>query len=113
MTEVVYPYNPAMWSGDVGRHNGESSTGAGSEDPFRQDIQVIGMHPYWGRMQAVTNGTDFLRYYAPTYLPQEPREPEDAYSTRVQRSVLSPYTCLLYTSPSPRDKRQSRMPSSA
>ena len=24
-----------------------------------------------------------------------------------------PYTCLLYTSPSPRDKRQSRMPSSA
>ena len=66
MTEVVYPYNPAMWSGDVGRHNGESSTGAGSEDPFRQDIQVIGMHPYWGRMQAVTNGTDFLRYYAPT-----------------------------------------------
>ena len=23
------------------------------------------------------------------------------------------YTCLLYTSPSPRDKRQSRMPSSA
>ena len=24
-----------------------------------------------------------------------------------------PYSCLLYTSPSPRDKRQSRMPSSA
>ena len=24
-----------------------------------------------------------------------------------------PYRCLLYTSPSPRDKRQSRMPSSA
>ena len=26
---------------------------------------------------------------------------------------LNPYICLLYTSPSPRDKRQSRMPSSA
>ena len=26
---------------------------------------------------------------------------------------LNPYLCLLYTSPSPRDKRQSRMPSSA
>ena len=26
---------------------------------------------------------------------------------------LLPKTCLLYTSPSPRDKRQSRMPSSA
>ena len=41
------------------------------------------------------NGTDFIRYYAPTYLPQEPREPEDAYQTRVQRSVLSPYTVRL------------------
>ena len=27
--------------------------------------------------------------------------------------VINPYICLLYTSPSPRDKRQSRMPSSA
>ena len=27
--------------------------------------------------------------------------------------LVSYYTCLLYTSPSPRDKRQSRMPSSA
>ena len=27
--------------------------------------------------------------------------------------ALYEYTCLLYTSPSPRDKRQSRMPSSA
>ena len=27
--------------------------------------------------------------------------------------VVGIYTCLLYTSPSPRDKRQSRMPSSA
>ena len=28
-------------------------------------------------------------------------------------SMINRYTCLLYTSPSPRDKRQSRMPSSA
>ena len=27
--------------------------------------------------------------------------------------TLEPFPCLLYTSPSPRDKRQSRMPSSA
>ena len=27
--------------------------------------------------------------------------------------IVLPVTCLLYTSPSPRDKRQSRMPSSA
>ena len=30
-----------------------------------------------------------------------------------EHSGCSEYTCLLYTSPSPRDKRQSRMPSSA
>ena len=27
--------------------------------------------------------------------------------------VVNPYTCLLYTSPSPRDRTRSRMPSSA
>ena len=32
---------------------------------------------------------------------------------RLLCAVAQPYTCLLYTSPSPRDKRQSRMPSSA
>ena len=30
-----------------------------------------------------------------------------------QKNVATIYICLLYTSPSPRDKRQSRMPSSA
>ena len=32
---------------------------------------------------------------------------------REVQSIPSISTCLLYTSPSPRDKRQSRMPSSA
>ena len=31
----------------------------------------------------------------------------------VRQAVVNVNTCLLYTSPSPRDKRQSRMPSSA
>jgi hypothetical protein len=92
---MKYPYSPSMWPGDPGYHTSGTETGAGNDDPFRQDIQVIGMMPYWGRMQAVTNGTDFIRYHAPTYLPKEPREPEDAYETRVQRSVLSPYTVRL------------------
>ena len=30
-----------------------------------------------------------------------------------ERLAIESYLCLLYTSPSPRDKRQSRMPSSA
>ena len=39
------------------------------------------------------------------------------YQRMQNKNVLFPFafhcTCLLYTSPSPRDKRQSRMPSSA
>ena len=31
----------------------------------------------------------------------------------IEQAVTDTYPCLLYTSPSPRDKRQSRMPSSA
>ena len=41
---------------------------------------------------------------------------EDILGDKLDTSVGSgclPMTCLLYTSPSPRDKRQSRMPSSA
>ena len=34
-------------------------------------------------------------------------------SERQWGTVREDYSCLLYTSPSPRDKRQSRMPSSA
>ena len=43
---------------------------------------------------------------------------EEHISSQVQRSkpeakVTTPITCLLYTSPSPRDRQKSRMPSSA
>ena len=44
------------------------------------------------------------------------RTPESLESLAVlaeQDKLADPYSCLLYTSPSPRDKRQSRMPSSA
>ena len=43
------------------------------------------------------------------------RCPECEHATKgAPRDAVGPfYDCLLYTSPSPRDKRQSRMPSSA
>ena len=38
----------------------------------------------------------------------------DGIEVRIRGSRLAPYsTCLLYTSPSPRDRQKSRMPSSA
>ena len=47
-------------------------------------------------------------------LPSNVREIFNDYSKyRKENITLRDKTCLLYTSPSPRDKRQSRMPSSA
>ena len=36
-----------------------------------------------------------------------------AFNAAIPLMTVVNYSCLLYTSPSPRDKRQSRMPSSA
>ena len=45
---------------------------------------------------------------------RRPRWPHSSSSSRLRSGLIrTPYSCLLYTSPSPRDKRQSRMPSSA
>ena len=41
------------------------------------------------------------------------RPAEIGPSERIYERPLHPYTCLLYTSPSPRDRQKSRMPSSA
>jgi hypothetical protein len=66
-----------------------------SESPFVRSLDVIAMMTDWSVMSAVTNGTEYLRDQSEKYLPQEPREDDDAYETRVDRSVLSPYTSRL------------------
>jgi hypothetical protein len=66
-----------------------------SESPFVRSLDVIAMMPDWAVMAAVTRGTNYIRDLSETYLPQEPREDDDAYQTRVDRSVLSPYTSRL------------------
>jgi len=66
-----------------------------SESPFVRSLDVIAMMTDWSVMAAVTNGTEYLRDQSEKYLPQEPREDDDAYETRVARSVLSPYTSRL------------------
>ena len=66
-----------------------------SESPFVRNLDSIAMMSDWGVMAAVTRGTNYIRDLSETYLPQEPREDADAYTTRVDRSVLSPYTSRL------------------
>ena len=53
------------------------------------------MTPEWNQMAAVTNGSDFMKELHGRYLPQEPREDDDAYAARIGRSVLSPFTLRL------------------
>ena len=43
----------------------------------------------------------------------EPEVPASDMTDRIQQEPNTPNTCLLYTSPSPRDRQKSRMPSSA
>ena len=47
------------------------------------------------------------------YLSDRYQEDAEVYMQRISDSLVTMQACLLYTSPSPRDKRQSRMPSSA
>ena len=61
--------------------------------PFVRDGQVHAMTPAWNEMAAVTMGSDYIKNLHDRYLPQEPREDEDAYLGRIYRSVLSPF-CL-------------------
>jgi hypothetical protein len=66
-----------------------------SESPFVRNLDSIAMMSDWSVMAAVTRGTNYIRDLSETYLPREPREDDDAYTTRVDRSVLSPYTSRL------------------
>jgi hypothetical protein len=51
-----------------------------SESPFVRSLDVIAMMPDWSVMAAVTKGTNYIRDLSETYLPQEPREDDDAYA---------------------------------
>ena len=82
---MVYPsYNPVRVDGWVGS---AYPYGTGPTDtPFVRDALVHHMTGDWNTMAAVTNGTDYLRELHGRYLPQEPREDDDAYNARIYRS---------------------------
>ena len=91
---MVYPsYNVVKADGWVG--NAAYYTTGPSDTPFVRDGAVHAMTPDWNVMAAVTNGSDFMKELHDRYLPQEPREDDDAYAARIGRSVLSPFTLRL------------------
>ena len=73
-----------------------------------QETDIIGE----GVVEVLPDGFGFLRSPDANYLPG----PDDIYvsPSQIRRFDLrTGDTCLLYTSPSPRDRQKSRMPSSA
>ena len=92
---MVYPsYNAVRADGWVGTGAPYGPVTSGPTDtPFVRDGQVHAMTPDWNTMAAVTSGSDYIKNLHDRYLPQEPREDEDAYKSRIYRSVLSPF-CL-------------------
>ena len=75
------------------RTNIVSSTSVGGDDsPFTRTRAVLDMVKGWEIMKAVSNGTEYLRDNSEAFLPLEPREDYEAYLSRVNRSVFSPYT---------------------
>lgn len=49
------------------------------------------MEPHWGLIEHLLGGTYKIRKGHRKYLPQEPRELDESYDNRLQRSVLAPY----------------------
>ena len=94
---MVYPsYSAVRADGWVGTHAPYGPvTNGPSDTPFVRDGVVHAMTPHWNTMAAVTMGSDYIKELHDRYLPREPREDDDAYQSRIYRSVLSPFTLRL------------------
>ena len=51
----------------------------------------VNQEPHWGLIEHLLGGTYKIRKGHRKFLPQEPRELDEAYDNRLQRSVLAPY----------------------
>ena len=68
-----------------------SYTEAGNDPSFESDA-YLRMSINWLPIDCCVGGTQFFRYNAKTFLPQEPAELEDAWQRRVSHATFSPFT---------------------
>ena len=68
---------------------------------------------FWEKIKKQFVFANQLRYFNNASLGSSPTSIQKATRKFTETLDAFPSNCLLYTSPSPRDKRQSRMPSSA
>jgi hypothetical protein len=70
------------------------------DSPFYLDRLVLQMRDRWEIVHAVIQGTEYLHEHARIYLPREPREEEESWIARLNRSVLTPFTKRLISNAS-------------
>lgn len=75
-----------MYSGFSGRQRIGNVTQV--NDP---NTSWVNMEPHWGLIETLLGGTYKIRKGHRKFLFQEPRELDEAYDNRLQRSVLAPY----------------------
>ena len=91
----------------------EETAGAEGLRNFERYVALQSLDESWKEHLA---GMDYLRQSVGLrgYAQKNPKQEYKKEAFELFTTMLGEYkTCLLYTSPSPRDKRQSRMPSSA
>ena len=81
--------------------------------PLGEEIDVLHDVPVKGNAAAVVSGANTKRLVSGASLPPLPIQPGNRILYVSDGTDWAVSVCLLYTSPSPRDQRGSRMPSSA
>jgi hypothetical protein len=72
--------------------NDENSYPGPGDDPSYESEAYLVMTQSWEPIDCCAGGTQYFRYNAPIYLPQEPAELEDAWKRRVSHATFSPFT---------------------
>ena len=75
-----------MYSGFSGRQRVGNTTSVDSPN-----TAYVNMEPHWLLIETLLQGTYGIRKKHRTYLPQEPRELDEAYDNRLLRSTLAPF----------------------
>lgn len=72
--------------------NDENNFAQVGNDPSFESDAYLQMSMNWLPIDCCVGGTQFFRFNASTFLPQEPAELEDAWQRRVSHATFSPFT---------------------
>jgi hypothetical protein len=88
----LYPSQQPPGYAPYQQPNDETSYVEVGNDPSFESDAYLRMSMNWLPIDCCVGGTQFFRYNAKTFLPQEPAELEDAWQRRVSHATFSPFT---------------------